>query len=452
MNFIDLNQHGEIGANSIYAEIGPFQILIDCGLHPKKVGYDALPNFEPIEQVDLDFIVLTHCHLDHLGALPVVTAHNPATPVITAAPNEILAPRMLRNSINVMKRQREELGISEYPLFLHRDVAQTSKQLTVQRFERGEIYFKGKEQIEVILHPAGHVAGAAAVELIYKHRRIVFSGDVLFDAQRTLPGAHLPRGPIDTLFLETTRGAKGRESGKTRASEVDRLIDRVAQILEGGGSCLIPVFALGRMQELFKILFEARNFGRLPRTPVYAAGLGMDLCNLFDKIRRRTQLIDFDLSILEKLRVKPPEPNMRPGRDLAKKGIYLVSSGMMVEHTPSYKIAASLLPHPNNGVCFVGYCDPDTPGGQLLASRDEATFFFDALDYNAPIRAGIDRFDLSGHADREELIEYAEQSEARSIVLTHGDSDARNWFMDQLSNRLQNSKVLDPEPGVLYQV
>ena len=91
-----------------------------------------------------------------------------------------------------MKRQREELGIAEYPLFLHRDVVQFSKQLTIQRFGRSEIYTKGKEKIEVILH-AQDIYGAAAVEFIYKHRRIVFSGDVLFDAQRTVPGAQLPR-------------------------------------------------------------------------------------------------------------------------------------------------------------------------------------------------------------------------------------------------------------------
>jgi len=452
MNFTDLNRYGEIGANSTFVQIGPFNILVDAGLHPKKMGYDALPDFEPIEDIDLDLIILTHCHLDHLGALPIVTAHNPTTPVITSAPNEMLAPRMLRNSINVMKRQRQEHGISEYPLFLHRDVAQLSKQISVQRFERGEIYLKGKEQIEAILHPAGHVAGAAAVELIYKRRRIVFSGDVLFDAQRTLPGAHLPHGPIDTLFLETTRGAKGRDLGRCRATEVDRLIDEVGEILERDGSCLIPVFALGRMQELFKIIYEARNFGRLPDTPIYAAGLGMDICNYFDKIRRRTRLIDFDVGMLEKMKVKPPEPKMRPGRDLAKKGIYLVSSGMMVAHTPSYHIAASLLPHSLNGICFVGYCDPDTPGGQLLASKDEDIYFFDALDYNAPIRASIDRFDLSGHADREELIEYAEASGARTIVLTHGDENAREWFKTELSERMPKTTVTNPEPTLVYDV
>ena len=454
MKLTDLNRHGEIGANSTFVQIGPFNILVDAGLPPKKMGYDALPDFAPIEEIDLDLIILTHCHLDHLGALPVVAAHNPDTPVITSAPNELLAPRMLRNSINVMKRQREEHGIREYPLFLHRDVAQLSKQIAVQRFERGEIYFKGKEQIEVILHPAGHVAGAAAVELIYRQRRIVFTGDVLFDAQRTLPGAHLPHGPIDTLVLETTHGAKNRGTDQSRASEVDRLIEQVARILEGGGSCLIPVFALGRMQEVFKIIYEARNYGSLPDSPIYAAGLGMDICNYFDKIRRRTQLIDFNASILERMKVKAPEPKMRPGRDLAKKGLYVVSSGMLVEHTPSYNVAASLLPHPANGICFVGYCDPDAPGGKLLQARAEEreSFLFDALAYNAPIRASIDQFDLSGHADRHELVEYAASSQARAVILTHGDNDARKWFKDALDGRMPESRVIDPEPLVAYDI
>jgi len=452
MKLTDLNRQGEIGANSMFVQIGSFNILIDSGLNPKKLGYEALPDFAPIENIDLDLIVLTHCHLDHLGSMPIVTAHNPKTPVITAAPNVTLAPRMLRNSINVMKRQREEHGIAELPLFLHRDVAQFTKQLTIQRFGRGEIYTKGKDQIELILHPAGHVAGAAAVELVYKNRRIVFSGDVLFDAQRTLPGANLPKGAIDTLILETTRGAKGREPGKTRASEVDKVIDQIGVILERGGSCLIPVFALGRMQELFKIIYEARSSGRLPKGPIHAAGLGMAVCEHFDKIRKQTQLIDFDIKMLEKMDVRSIDLNMRPGRDLPRKGIYLVSSGMMVEHTPSYKIAASLLPHSNNGLCFVGYCDPDTPGGQLLENRDDATFFFDALDYSAPIRASIDQFDLSGHADRSELLEYAEQSEARTIVLTHGDQDARDWFKETLTGSLENTKILDPEPLVEYDI
>jgi len=452
MKLIDLNRLGGIGANSTYVQIGSFNILIDAGLNPKELGYDAMPDFSPIEDVELDLIILTHCHLDHLGSLPVVSGHNPEAPVITSVPNIELAPRMLRNSINVMKRQREEHGISDYPLFLHRDVVDLSKRLVAQRYDRGEIYTKGNEKIEVILHSSGHVAGAAAVELLHQGRRIVFSGDVLFDHQRTLPGAKLPQGEIDTLILETTRGASARQPDLTRKSEVARLIAQIETILQRGGSCLIPVFALGRMQELFKIIYEARNNGHIPKTPIYAAGLGMDICNYFHKIHERTGLIDFSFKMMEKLNVRALDPNMRPGRDLPRKGIYIVSSGMMVEHTPSYKVAASLLPHANNGLCFVGYCDGDTPGGKLLATRDEGSFFFETLDYLAPIRASIEQFDLSGHADREQLAEYATQSQARSIVLTHGDPDARAWFQTTLNQSLSEGTVLDPAPLTEYTV
>jgi Cft2 family RNA processing exonuclease len=351
-----------------------------------------------------------------------------------------------------MKRQREEHGIADYPLFLHRDIVDLSKRLTAQRYGRGEIYTKGQDKIEVILHSSGHVAGAAAVELIYEGRRIVFSGDVLFDSQRTLPGARMPEGDIDTLILETTRGAAARKAGVSRTSEVDRLITQVNTILERGGSCLIPVFALGRMQELFKIIYEARNNGRIPKAPIYAAGLGMDICNYFHEIHERTRLIDFSAKMMEKLNVRSPDANMKPGRDLARKGIYIVSSGMMVQHTPSYKIAASLLPHADNGLCFVGYCDIDTPGGKLLAEKETGSFFFETLDYLAPIRASIDRFDLSGHADRNELSDYAEQSKARSVVLTHGDPDARAWFRATLTERMPDATVLDPKPLLEYTV
>ena len=350
-----------------------------------------MPDFRPAEVHDLDLIVLTHCHLDHVGSLPVVAELNPEAPVITSVPNMLLAPRMLRNSINVMRRQREELGIREYPLFNHRAIQSLTKQMQAQRYQRGEVYSKDGEQMEVILHPAGHVIGAAAVEFIYQGQRVLFSGDVLFEDQHTILGADLPKSPLDLLVLETTRGGYATDAGYSRQNELQKLLLQIETILDRGGSCLIPVFALGRMQELFKCIHEAQGQGRLRSVPIFAAGLGMDLCNYFDQIHRR--YVDFDLQIVEDLKIRLLDFNLRPGRNLKKQGIYIVSSGMLVEHTPSYKVAASLLPHPQNGICFVGYCDPDTPGGRLLKTQD-ATFFFEALDYVAPIKASIDQFDL----------------------------------------------------------
>lgn len=452
MEFIDLNKYGEIGSNATFLSVGSFNLLIDCGLHPKKLGKEALPDFSSIHGKGLDLILLTHCHLDHLGALPIIASSHPEAPIVTTLPNLSLAPRMLRNSINVMKRQREAYGMTEYPLYVHRDVDHLKRNLLTLPYERSEFFYKGDDILEIRLHPAGHIVGACAIEIIHNRRRIVFSGDVLFEAQRTLPGAHLPKGPIDTLFLETTRGTTERAKEMTREREIERLIHSIGTIIERGGTCLIPVFALGRMQELFKILLESMHFGVLKKCPVYSTGLGIDICNYFDKIHNKTGLIDFDLKILKQLNIKPPDPKLRPGKNIKNKGIYVVSSGMMVEHTPSYQIAASLLAHADNGICFIGYCDPETPGGQLLAEQDEENFFFEAYDYLSPIRASIEKFDLSGHADREALVEYAEAVQAKQIILTHGEKSARNWFMQELSDILPQSEIINPEPSRVYSI
>ena len=125
---------------------------------------------------------------------------------------------------------------------------------------------------------------------------------------------------------------------------------------------------------------------------------------------------------------------------------------MLVQHTPSYKLAAAMLSHKHNGICFVGYCDSDTPGGELLNSKDMDYYYFDALDYRAKIQASIDQFDLSGHADREEIANYAIESSARVVVLNHGEKLARNWFKEYLEEKLPKTKVFDLVPSKEYEI
>ena len=312
--------------------------------------------------------------------------------------------------------------------------------------------FKNRDKLEVKLHNAGHVVGASAIELIHNKERILFSGDVLFDDQRTLAGAELPTYKIDTLFLETTRGETQRPTGTSRDSEIEELINNIKKIINNGGSCLVPVFALGRMQELFKLIHESIEDGTLKKIPVYSKGLGMDICNYFDKINKSTGLVNFHSEILNSLNVKPPEQKLRPGRDIKKKGIYILSSGMLIEKTPSYNIAASLLAHESNGIFFIGYCDPDTPGGKLINKKSNESFFFNSLDYLCPVRASIKKFDLSGHADRDSLVEYAINSKAKNIILNHGDVNARNWFKDRIKQINPSANLLDPKPGLKYTI
>src|SRR5215472_13394206 len=102
MKLIDLNRDGGIGANSLYVQLGGLNLLLDCGLHPKKTGRTAAPDLTPLRGVRIDLIVITHCHLDHIGALPVAMREHPDAPVIMSLSSRMLIERMLHNSANVM--------------------------------------------------------------------------------------------------------------------------------------------------------------------------------------------------------------------------------------------------------------------------------------------------------------------------------------------------------------
>ncbi|MEX2044676.1 MAG: MBL fold metallo-hydrolase [Opitutus sp.] len=452
MKLIDLNRDGGIGANSLFIQLGSLKILVDCGLNPKKVGRAAAPDFTPLRGLTLDLIIITHCHLDHIGSLPVVMREHPDTPVIMTLSSRMLIERMLHNSANVMMRQREEENIPDYPLFTHEEIDRCARRFTGLPFGNARHFRGASDDVEITLHAAGHVAGAAGIELRHKHRAIFFTGDVLFEHQRTLAAAKFPAGHFDTLITETTRGTTERPTGRERVNEVGRLIDSINDTIQRGGSILVPVFALGRMQEVFTLLHDARKFGKLVEAPIYGSGLGMDLADYFDEIARKTKHVQFSRTILKDLQVKPLPRKLVAGADPGQNAIYIVSSGMMVENTPSYTLASGLLGQARNTIAFVGYCDPDTPGGRLLAAKPGEEFVFEAAHVKVKIKARVERFEMSGHAEREELVEFAVQCGARSVVLTHGDPPARAWFLDQLTARMPQTRVLDPVPLQLYQV
>lgn len=450
MQLTDLNRAHRIGANCLFVELGPFRLIVDAGLDPQTVGLQATPDFDRISDSMVDAIILTHCHLDHLGSLPLAHRRHPGAPILCSRSSAQLAGRMLRNSANVMKRQAQELAVKEYPLYGFAEIDQMENALTTLAWERPYTLRKEGQSLSLTLFRAGHIAGAASLLLEYQHRRIFFTADVSFDDNLTIDGARLPKGPFDILVTETTRGDSPAQEGMSRESEVDRLLATMDATLERGGSVLVPAFALGRMQEVLAIIHKGRQQGKLRRCPVFCSGLGADLINYFDAISRKSGDVRFSRRILKAIDANVLSSPFVPGRNPPEKGIYVLSSGMVVEHTPSYQAAAAMLEHANNSICFVGYCAPETPGGDLLKASEGQRFCFEVLDYITQVRAQIHRFDLSGHARREELIDYALQTDPRAIVLTHGDPPARAWFEQALTDLVPGKRIVDPEPGVTY--
>ena len=321
----------------------------------------------------------------------------------------------------------------------------------VLRLKGGDpfVFGRGGEEVALSFHLAGHVAGAVGCLIEHRRQRHFFTGDVHFQAQRTVAGANFPRQPVDTLVMECTRGATTTVPSINRAGEERRLIKAINEICDEGGSVLLPAFAFGRMQEILMLLQEAADAGNLADVPIFCSGLGMDLCDYLDAASKKTKQVKFSRQVLRDLGIQPlSRKYTQPGKNMPERGIYLLSSGMLVEKTPAWRVAANMLDHAENAVFFVGYCDPETPGGELIGMAPGGEFKFKSLDHISTLRAKVDRFHLSGHADREELIDFAKSVSPKDIVLTHGDPPARAWMKETLASAMPGTRVHDPEPGV----
>jgi Cft2 family RNA processing exonuclease len=442
----DLNRQGGIGANSHFIEMGQWKTVVDVGLHPKFAGNEALPDFKKIPDDSLNVILITHAHLDHLGALPALARRHPNAKILMTSGTATIAPRMLRNSVQVMKMQRTELSIPEYPLYTNHEIEEMRDRIIGVEFLRPYQIGVGDGMLEVEFYPSGHIPGAASIRMTHEDRTILITGDIQFEHQYILDGAYTPELKPDLLITETTRGDTRHALG-SREFIIKHLLGNIDTILRKGGSCLIPVFALGRMQEMLATIHVALDEGKIPPCKIFCSGLGMDIVNYFDLLSRKYGYPRFDRSIVNDLNIRRPSRDIRPGKPPPEQGLYLLSSGMLIENTPSYNLAASIISDPNSGICFVGYCDPDTPGGQLKECKPGEPFYFEALNYQAEIRAELHNYDLTGHADRDELVDYAKKQNPGNVLLTHGDPKARDWFHETLQSSLPNSKIHNPGPG-----
>ncbi|MDR2029938.1 MAG: MBL fold metallo-hydrolase [Puniceicoccales bacterium] len=483
MKFTDLNPKREIGAHSLLVELGEFRLLVDGGMSPKDMGRAALPDYTRIRPNSIDLILVTHCHLDHIGSLPCIHRDQPSARVLITPSSKEILPVMLQNSHTVMLRQRDEHGVEDYPLFSRSEVDAVVDDLFPMHYGRAREFLKNNDRLRITFYPAGHVLGAASVLIEHRGKKYFFTGDILFRRQHTLIGAQIPSMQVDVLVMETTRGTAEHAEGFSYEGELEELFSLIGTTLRSGGSCLLPVFALGRMQEMVTLVHEARRQHLLPKSfPIYCSGLGLAIVDVFDKIYRSSRHHgvgfcaenpitiagmrqdlknplaplkepNFHRRVLQSLKVRPlPFNRLCPGRDFREPSLFITSSGMLVENTPAYQVASCLLPHGRNLVAFTGFCDEDTPGGDLLTKQRGDTFTFASLKFSTTIGADVRRFDVSGHADREDLVNLAYQMQPSTIILSHGDLDARDWFLSALSKATPAAKIYNPEPQEIYQL
>ena len=292
--------------------------------------------------------------------------------------------------------------------------------------------------------------GSTGILLRAENQTIFYTGDVNFDDQTIMEAAIFPQEKIDVLIVECTRGDHAKPGGWTRAGEERRLAEALEDAFERGACVLIPVFALGKTQEILAMLYKFRRQSRklLEDFPIYIGGLSSKFTDIYD---RRARMTRRQLPRLQLMRdVAPFILNDETVRDapLRARRVYVLSSGMMIPKTLSNVFARRLIDNPQHSIFFVGYANPESPAGLL---RDADTGGEVALDPDKPaqrIRCDIEQFQFSAHATRETLVEYAKNVSPRKIVLVHGDPPAVEWMRATLSTELPSSQVIVPTSGV----
>jgi predicted metal-dependent RNase len=261
--------------------------------------------------------------------------------------------------------------------------------------------------------------------------------------------AVFPEEPVDALIVETTRGAHARAAGYTRMAEENAFADAIRGVLDRRGSVLIPVFAMGKTQEVLAMIHRFKQEQRIPHhTPVHIGGLSTKMTHIYDRFsevsRRRLPGFRF----LKDMEIAGGGKKRRGPIPFGSGCIYALSSGMMSENTVSNIFAQQgILENERHGLFFVGYADPETPGGRIRAASTGDCVLLDPAHPEVKLACETRVFDFSGHSTRDAIADYIVKVRPKKTFLVHGDDDAVEWFRAEVSRRLPETQVIVPLPG-----
>jgi Cft2 family RNA processing exonuclease len=446
-SFTVLGGGQEIGANSYLLQFDGVPLLLDAGLHPKKYGLESLPDYGGITE-ELEAIFISHAHLDHVGSLPLINRQQPQAPIFATIPTKDIALRMLHNTVTVMTIFREEKGYLEYPFFEHKDLWPLQGEIIGLEFNPAAGSFAGARlgyservrlqgRIQAQFIPAGHVLGAAGVWMRQGKRNLYYTGDISLRDQALIPGAVIPEGKIDTLILECTYANDPEYYSRNRQREIESFAQEASGILSSGGCILIPAFALGKTQELLFIIHKLMRSGQIPSVPLYISGLGKSITEIYQEhqryLRPQASTLSFELfSVLGFLDDLAIESLLRDPC------LIVATNGMMVENTPSARIARWMVQEKRHAIFFCGYIDPDTLGYRVFHCQSgDALAFSTEGEPVTVVNPNIKRFYLSSHADRYELLEFARRLHPRITLLIHGEKDGMEFLEEELGKESQ---------------
>jgi Cft2 family RNA processing exonuclease len=303
------------------------------------------------------------------------------------------------------------------------------------------------EPIKIKFIDAGHILGSAGVFIEHQQNTMFYTGDINLGDQSIMKGANLDEiKNIDTLILETTYGATDSEKLGTWQSELLRLAKSANKVLNKGGSILIPVFALGKTQEILASIYYLIKKRKLTDTNIYTGGVSKHISRIYDRNKYLVNRYEtnFEFSDIKQIDLFDVDDFNQFKKN---PGIVLASSGMMLEGTASFKLADYWLKQENFAVFCVGYMDENTPGFKVVNSKKGDVIQLGEFGKPFKIKCGVERLYFTSHSKREDLLQIVANSKPKRVILVHGDYSSKDWIGYNILQKHSNIKINSAEVG-----
>ena len=397
------------------------QLLVDCGLFQgyknlRSMNWDEFP-FDPGQ---LDAVVLTHAHLDHSGALPLLVKRGFRGPVF-ATPSTIeicgvLLPdsgRLQQEDAEYDNRRQRSRHKPALPLYTEEDALRALRRLEPLPFDQHSDAVAG---MGFRLRPAGHILGASSVELTAGETTVLFSGD-LGRPDDLIMRAPAPIERADYIVVESTYGDRlhGTSDAETLLGQV---IKRTA---DRGGIVLIPAFAVGRAQALLYSVNRLKNRSEIPDLPIFLnSPMAIDMTEIYLRYRAEHRLSQEECNAMG--RVATMVRTVEESRALVARrtpAVIVSASGMATGGRVLHHLKA-LAPDPRNAIVFAGFQAGGTRGGRIVAGERSIRIHGEEVAVNAEV---VLLPGMSAHADAQQIVQWLQTAPKapQGIYLNHGE-------------------------------
>jgi len=464
MKFLALGDTDGIGASCHFLDLNGSGIALDAGTDPQRDGPDSLPRFDWVgDRADsyVDHTLVTHAHHDHMGSLPVLVRRFPHAMAHMTDATKKLLDILLPASARLQEKRRDRGETTHEPLFTEDELEALHHLYLTHDLGQGFDLTgpKGQSSVTGRFFSAGHILGSAGVELQFEEggrdRRVFYTSDTNMQAQTIIPGGEYPDS-TDVLILESTQGAEPEAAATSRPEERDRFRKTLSQVLAREGTALIPVFVMGRAQEILVLLGQLKREGAIPAdVPIYTAGSMRAIAGVYDDTRTTTPRVDASDEVYAVDQERVPYESEAKREILDGPGIMVVSSGMMIEPTLSNVLARRMVENEDDAVLLVGHPAEGTPARRLqdaAAEGDGAPVMLADGHGPQPVYCTVERFRFSGHSDRRELLSLVERMTPETVLLIHGDPDAKDWMAAHIKEAHPETEVHRPEWGSVLDV